>query len=127
MPPVPPGGGSGGSSGGGRERRPAQGHSASATMLRQHQILRAGARLGLGSAPWAAGGGLPVSAALIGEQWRSQSSQAAPADSAEGPVLPPFDYQPPAWTGPSKEEVLRLRKEHLNPGEREHGIGTGLG
>ncbi|KAI7843702.1 hypothetical protein COHA_002601 [Chlorella ohadii] len=89
-------------------------------MLRQHQILRAGARLGLGSAPWAAGGGLPVSAALIGEQWRSQSSQAAPADSAEGPVLPPFDYQPPAWTGPSKEEVLRLRKEHLNPAIFHH-------
>lgn len=85
-------------------------------MLRQqHHLLRA-ARLGLGAAPWAAGGCPPVSAALIGEQWRPQSSQAAPADSGEGPALPPFDYQPPAWTGPSKEEVLRLRKAHLNPG-----------
>jgi alanine-glyoxylate transaminase / (R)-3-amino-2-methylpropionate-pyruvate transaminase len=31
------------------------------------------------------------------------------------PTLPPFDYQPQPYTGPSAEEVLRLRKEFLSP------------
>ena len=33
----------------------------------------------------------------------------------ETPQLPPFDYVPPKYTGPSKEEVLKMRQEHLNP------------
>jgi alanine-glyoxylate transaminase / (R)-3-amino-2-methylpropionate-pyruvate transaminase len=32
------------------------------------------------------------------------------------PVLPPFDYQPKAYTGPSAEAVLKLRREFLSPG-----------
>jgi alanine-glyoxylate transaminase / (R)-3-amino-2-methylpropionate-pyruvate transaminase len=32
------------------------------------------------------------------------------------PVLPPFDYQPKPYPGPSAGEVLRLRKQFLNPG-----------
>jgi alanine-glyoxylate transaminase/(R)-3-amino-2-methylpropionate-pyruvate transaminase len=32
------------------------------------------------------------------------------------PALPPFDYQPTPYSGPSAEDVLRLRKEFLNPG-----------
>ena len=32
------------------------------------------------------------------------------------PDLPPFDHQPKKYTGPSADEVLRLRKEFLNPG-----------
>ena len=32
------------------------------------------------------------------------------------PQLPPFDYQPKPYAGPSAEEVLRLRKQFLNPG-----------
>ena len=32
------------------------------------------------------------------------------------PDLPPFDYQPRPYTGPSADEVLRLRKQFLNPG-----------
>jgi alanine-glyoxylate transaminase/(R)-3-amino-2-methylpropionate-pyruvate transaminase len=32
------------------------------------------------------------------------------------PVLPPFDFQPRAYAGPSAEEVLKLRREFLNPG-----------
>jgi alanine-glyoxylate transaminase / (R)-3-amino-2-methylpropionate-pyruvate transaminase len=32
------------------------------------------------------------------------------------PKLPAFDYQPQAYAGPSAEEVLRLRREFLNPG-----------
>jgi alanine-glyoxylate transaminase / (R)-3-amino-2-methylpropionate-pyruvate transaminase len=31
-------------------------------------------------------------------------------------VLPPFDYQPKPYAGPSADEVLRLRKQFLNPG-----------
>ena len=30
--------------------------------------------------------------------------------------LPPFDYQPQPYRGPSAEEVLRLRRQFLNPG-----------
>ncbi len=32
------------------------------------------------------------------------------------PELPPFDHQPRKYSGPSADEVLRLRKEFLNPG-----------
>ncbi|MFL6583573.1 MAG: aspartate aminotransferase family protein [Chthoniobacterales bacterium] len=32
------------------------------------------------------------------------------------PELPPFDFEPPKYGGPSIEEVARLRKEFLNPG-----------
>lgn len=31
------------------------------------------------------------------------------------PELPPFDHQPVPYDGPSYDEVLRLRKEYLNP------------
>jgi len=32
------------------------------------------------------------------------------------PTLPPFDHQPKAYTGPSADEVLALRKQYMNPG-----------
>ena len=32
------------------------------------------------------------------------------------PELPPFDYRPQSYRGPSTEEVLRLRRHFLNPG-----------
>src|SRR6187401_3086207 len=34
----------------------------------------------------------------------------------EAPELPPFDYEPQPYGGPSAEEVLRLRRQFLNPG-----------
>ena len=34
----------------------------------------------------------------------------------QAPELPPFDYQPQPYRGESAEEVLRLRREFLNPG-----------
>jgi alanine-glyoxylate transaminase/(R)-3-amino-2-methylpropionate-pyruvate transaminase len=34
----------------------------------------------------------------------------------QAPELPPFDYQPQPYLGPSAEEVLRLRRQFLNPG-----------
>lgn len=78
-------------------------------MLRQQQaaLLRAARAClpGLSQAP-----------GLIAAACRAQSSQAAPVESALGPALPPFDYVPPPYTGPSKAEVLALRKKYLNPG-----------
>ncbi|HEX4121644.1 MAG TPA: aminotransferase class III-fold pyridoxal phosphate-dependent enzyme [Verrucomicrobiae bacterium] len=32
------------------------------------------------------------------------------------PSLPPFDHQPKPYTGPSADEVMKLRREFLNPG-----------
>jgi len=32
------------------------------------------------------------------------------------PILPPFDYRPKAYAGPSADEVLKLRRQFLNPG-----------
>jgi alanine-glyoxylate transaminase/(R)-3-amino-2-methylpropionate-pyruvate transaminase len=34
----------------------------------------------------------------------------------QAPILPPFDHTPAPYTGPSAEEVLKLRGEYLNPG-----------
>src|SRR5436305_7879831 len=34
----------------------------------------------------------------------------------EAPILPKFDHDPRKYSGPSADEVLRLRKEFLNPG-----------
>src|SRR6187200_2857100 len=34
----------------------------------------------------------------------------------QAPELPPFDYQRQRYLGPSAEEVLRLRRQFLNPG-----------
>ena len=78
-------------------------------MLRQQQT----ALLRLGSAQAAA---LAPNSGLVGGLWRGQSSQAAPVDTPVAPALPPFDYVPPKYTGPSKEEVLSLRKQFLSPG-----------
>ncbi|KAL0044133.1 hypothetical protein WJX82_011716 [Trebouxia sp. C0006] len=50
---------------------------------------------------------------LAGLQQRSQASLAA-RDTAE-PTLPAFDHEPAKYTGPSKQEVIDLRKKHLNP------------
>ena len=34
----------------------------------------------------------------------------------QAPELPPFDYQPQPYRGPSAEEVLRSRRQFLNRG-----------
>ena len=47
------------------------------------------------------------------------SSASLPAKDATAtgnlPTLPPFDYTPLPYDGPSKEEVLELRQKYLNP------------
>lgn len=30
--------------------------------------------------------------------------------------MPDFDFKPPAYTGPSREEVINMRKKFVNPG-----------
>src|SRR2546423_4721711 len=37
-------------------------------------------------------------------------------ENMKTPDLPPFDHQPAKYNGPSADEVLRLRREFLNPG-----------
>lgn len=48
---------------------------------------------------------------------RCFASQAAPDTAKAGFQLPPCDFVPPPYTGPSKDEVLRLRKQFMNPGQ----------
>jgi adenine/guanine phosphoribosyltransferase-like PRPP-binding protein len=38
--------------------------------------------------------------------------------------LPPDDHVPEPYTGPSKEEVLAMRKEFLSPGKRVACVST---
>lgn len=42
-------------------------------------------------------------------------SQRVPATPAQLPELPPFDHAPRPYTGPSKAEVLDMRREFLTP------------
>ena len=49
---------------------------------------------------------------MIATDTPPESRGAARATSVE---LPPFDYQPKRYTGPSAEEVLALRREFVNP------------
>lgn len=35
--------------------------------------------------------------------------------AAATPRLPDFNYQPKPYTGPSKEEVLQMRDQYMNP------------
>ena len=40
-----------------------------------------------------------------------------PEEAAQAaPQLPPFDYEPLPYIGPSKEEVRALRKQFMSPG-----------
>lgn len=46
----------------------------------------------------------------------SQSAGACvAADVNELPKMPPFDYTPPPYSGPSAAEILAKRKEFLSP------------
>lgn len=39
-----------------------------------------------------------------------------PPSTMQAPTLPPFDHTPAPYTGPSADEVYKLRQEFLNPG-----------
>eukprot|EP00951_Prasinocladus_malaysianus_P018043 scaffold143284_cov42-Prasinocladus_malaysianus.AAC.1 len=64
-----------------------------------------------------------VSAAAKGSfasQTSCFSAEAARAGGAAPPKMPPFDYTPMPYDGPSKEEVMQLRSTYLNPGKFLH-------
>eukprot|EP00878_Enallax_costatus_P016280 GHUV01017077.1.p1 GENE.GHUV01017077.1~~GHUV01017077.1.p1 ORF type:complete len:353 (+),score=83.79 GHUV01017077.1:232-1290(+) len=46
---------------------------------------------------------------------RSFASEPATDHDKQLPQMPPFDYKPVPYTGPSKEEVIALRKKFLSP------------
>lgn len=59
---------------------------------------------------------LPVAgwpAALGMRSWAS--SAASPEAAGALPTLPPFDHVPLPYDGPSKEEVMAMRQEYMNP------------
>jgi alanine-glyoxylate transaminase/(R)-3-amino-2-methylpropionate-pyruvate transaminase len=59
------------------------------------------------------------------QQARAFASQPAAEESGAAlPKIPPFDYTPRPYVGPSYEETMALRKAHLNPGARP-GRGAG--
>lgn len=48
---------------------------------------------------------------------RAFASQPALQDEAQTRrQMPPFEHRPAPYSGPSKEEVMVLRKRHLSPG-----------
>lgn len=82
-------------------------------MLRQQAV--SAARLGAAALPeWGPG-------AAIGALFRRGKASQAAVAPVDAPVLPPFDFVPPPYTGPPKEEVLALRKKFLNPGAPSEG------
>lgn len=86
--------------------------AASLEMLRQQAVYQASALCGAALCSSLERGAI---ATLLR---RGHASQAAPAP-VEAPTLPPFDYTPPPYTGPPKDEVLALRKKYLNPGKQQ--------
>lgn len=51
---------------------------------------------------------------------RFSASEPAEQTAKPAPQLPPFDYQPLPYDGPSKAEVLEMRKTFLNPAKFLH-------
>lgn len=47
---------------------------------------------------------------------RSFASEPATDHDKQTPQMPMYDYKPVPYTGPSKEEVIALRKKFLSPG-----------
>lgn len=76
------------------------------SMLPAHSLLQHGHRLGQQ---------LPgAMLQLLGRGFASQPAAACDGNQPP-PEIPPFDYKPVPYTGPSKEEVLALRKKFLSP------------
>lgn len=53
---------------------------------------------------------------VLAAGFRSFASLPAESQTTPDPQMPPFDHQPRPYSGIPKEEVLRLRKQHLSPG-----------
>ncbi|KAJ8431538.1 hypothetical protein Cgig2_009616 [Carnegiea gigantea] len=61
-----------------------------------------------------AGGGRPRCFASAAHA-ASKTDVTSPVNEVIAPKMPPFDYSPPPYTGPSAAEILRKRKEYLSP------------
>jgi hypothetical protein len=48
---------------------------------------------------------------------RGFASQASHLSSNSAPQLPPCDFVPPKYEGPTKEDVLKMRQQYLSPGK----------
>lgn len=73
---------------------------------------------GLSARSYAAAGLLGTTHSLLVEALRSFASQSAAQHDKPLPQMPSFNYNPAPYTGPSKEEVIALRKKYLSPGEQ---------
>ena len=51
------------------------------------------------------------------QQARAFASEPAHDGNKRVPQIPPFDYQPKPYVGPSFDETMALRKAHLSPGK----------
>jgi hypothetical protein len=65
-----------------------------------------------GHEPWA----VPADVFTVPADAGCRAFASLPAADLSEPRLPPFDYTPPPYLGPSKEEVYALRKQYLSPG-----------
>lgn len=70
-------------------------------------MSRAWTRLALNCVDYCAGSARGAQCGLTCGQARHASSV----------TMPDFDYTPPAYTGPSREEVINMRKKYVNPGK----------
>lgn len=73
---------------------------------------------GLSARSYAATGLLGATNSLLSGALRSFAAQPAAQHDKQLPQMPPFKHTPAPYTGPSKEEVIALRKKYLSPGEQ---------
>ncbi|THG09544.1 alanine--glyoxylate aminotransferase 2 homolog 3, mitochondrial-like [Camellia sinensis] len=58
---------------------------------------------------------IPAKDLLVGHRSLSQVAEKETSNEALIPKMPPFEYSPPPYTGPSATEILQKRKQFLSP------------
>ncbi|GMP86076.1 hypothetical protein CsSME_00039000 [Camellia sinensis var. sinensis] len=58
---------------------------------------------------------IPAKDLLVGHRSLSQIAEKETSNEALIPKMPPFEYSPPPYTGPSATEILQKRKQFLSP------------
>ncbi|KAI7996141.1 hypothetical protein LOK49_LG10G02399 [Camellia lanceoleosa] len=58
---------------------------------------------------------IPARDLLVGRRSLSQVAEKETSNEALIPKMPPFEYSPPPYTGPSATEILQKRKQFLSP------------
>ena len=89
-----------------------------ATMLLRAAALSA-SRRGRHRICVSSSGSSSSTAAAAGLSASSSPSSTSTSSAPFSSMMPPCSFTPPPYTGPSASEVLRIRKEHLSPGERK--------